>query len=97
MNTISFPEHEYESIQNYLNGLGYSYTTRVYKEVGIYKVGQLYEAPWGEILKIDEVQTFRKVSDRPFYDEMSNKEKNEIRRYSEDMGLPYEFIRFSKC
>ncbi len=97
MNTISFPEHEYESIQNYLNGLGYCYTTRVYKEVGIYKVGQLYEAPWGEILKIDEVQTFRKVSDRPFYDEMSNEEKNEIRRYSEDMGLPYEFIRFSKC
>ncbi len=33
MNTISFPEHEYESIQNYLNGLGYCYTTRVYKEV----------------------------------------------------------------
>ena len=48
---ISFPEHEYESIQNYLNRLGYCYTTRVYKE---------------------------------------------IRKYSEDMGLPYEFIRFIK-
>ena len=84
---ISFPEHEYESIQNYLNTLGYCYTTRVYKEIRKYKVGELYIAPWGDVLKIDEVNTYWKVSDRPFY---------EIRKYSEDMGLPYEFIKFSK-
>ena len=36
---ISFPEHEYESIQKYLNTLGYCYTTRVYKEIRKYKVG----------------------------------------------------------
>lgn len=47
-------------------------------------------------MKIDEVKTYRKVSERPFYDEMSNDEKAEIRRYSEDIGLPYEFIKFSK-
>ena len=93
---ISFPEHEYKSIQTYLNKLGYCYTTRVYKEVGKYKVGQSYTAPWGDILKIDEVTTYRKVSDRPFYDEMSDEEKAEIRKYSEDMGLPYEFIKFSR-
>lgn len=45
---ISFPEREYESIQNYLNKLGYFYTTRVYKEIGKYKVGELYTAPWGD-------------------------------------------------
>lgn len=39
---ISFPEHEYESIQNYLNNLGHCYTTRVYKEVGKYIVGKSY-------------------------------------------------------
>lgn len=50
---ISFPEREYEAIQNYLNKLGYCYTTRVYKEIGKYKVGELYTAPWGDILKID--------------------------------------------
>lgn len=94
---ISFPEHEYESIQNFLNTLGYCYTTRVYREVGKYKVGQRYRAPWGDVLKIDEVKTYWKVSDRPFYDEMSADEKSEIRKYSEEMGLPYEFIRFSKC
>ena len=49
------------------------------------------------MLRIDDVQTYFKVIDRPFYDEMSENEKNEIRKYSEDMGLPYEFIRFSKC
>ncbi len=93
---ISFPEQEYESIQNYLSKLGYCYTTRVYKEIGKYKVGELYTAPWGDILKIDEVKTYWKVSDRPFYDEMNDDEKTEIRKYSEDIGLPYEFIKFSK-
>lgn len=93
---ISFPEHEYESVQNYLNKLGYCYTTRVYKEVGKYKEGELYTAPWGDVLQIDEVKTYRKVSERPFYDEMSDEEKIEIYKYSEEMGLPYEFIKFSR-
>ena len=93
---ITFPEHEYESVQNWLNKQGYCYTTRVFKEVGKYKVGESYLAPWGDVLRIDDVQIFRKVSDRPFYDEMSDAEKAEIRKYSEDMGLPYEFIRFSR-
>ena len=93
---ISFPEHEYESVQNYLNTLGYCYTTRVYKEIGKYKAGKLYAAPWGDVLRIDEVKTYWKVSERPFYYYMSDDERVEIRRYSEDMGLPYEFIKFSR-
>ena len=93
---ISFPEHEYKLVQHYLNKLGYCYTTRVYKETGKYKVGDLYAAPWGDVLKIDEIRIYWKVSDRPFYDEMSDDEKIEIRKYSEDIGLSYEFIKFSK-
>ena len=93
---ISFPEHEYKLVQHYLNKLGYCYTTRVYKETGKYKVGELYTAPWGDVLKIDEIRIYWKVSDRPFYDEMSDDEKIEIRKYSEDIGLTYEFIKFSK-
>ena len=96
LDVISFPEHEYESIQNYLSKQGFCYTTRVYKEIGKYKVGERYIAPWGDVLKIDEVRTYWKVSDRPFYDEMSDAEKREIFHCSEEMGLPYEFIRFSK-
>ena len=93
---MTFPEHEYESVQDCLNNLGFCYTTRVYKETGKYKTGKLYIAPWGDILRIDDVNIYQKVSDRPFYDEMSDEEKAEIRKYSEDMGLPYEFIRFSR-
>ena len=93
---ISFPEHEYKLVQHYLNKLGYCYNTRVYKETGKYKVGELYAAPWGDVLKIDEIRIYWKVSDRPFYDEMSDDEKIEIRKYSEDIGLSYEFIKFSK-
>ena len=94
---ISFPVHEYQSVQNHLHRLGYCYTTRVYKETGKYVVGQIYRAPWGGLLRIDEVKTYWKVSERPFYDEMSEAERAEIRMYSEDMGLPYEWIRFSGC
>lgn len=93
---ITFPEHEYESIQHYLNKQGYCYTTRVYKELGKYRVGECYLAPWGDVIRIDEVNSYWKVSDRPFFDEMSDDEKTEIHKYSEDIGLPYEFIKFSK-
>ena len=40
LDTITFPKHEYESVQSWLNKQGYCYTTRVYKEVGKYKVGE---------------------------------------------------------
>lgn len=46
--------------------------------------------------EIDEVKKYWKVSDRPFYDKMNDNEKAEIHKYSEDIGLPYEFIKFSK-
>ena len=94
---ISFPKSEHKSIKNRLNTLGYCYTTRVSEEVGKYKVGGLYVAPWGDVLKIDEVRKYRKVRERPFYDEMSEDEKTKIRKYSEDIGLPFEFIKFSKA
>ena len=57
---ISFPEHEYESVQDYLNKNGYCYTTRVYKEVGKYQAGKIYIAPWGDILKIEEAKEYQK-------------------------------------
>lgn len=93
---ITFPEHEYGSVQEWLDRQGFCYTTRVYREVGKYKAGESYLAPWGDVLRIDEVQVFTKVSDRPFFDEMSDGEKAEIFQYSEKLGLPYEFIRFSR-
>lgn len=93
---ITFPEHEYDAVQKWLDKQGFCYTTRVYKEAGKYKVGESYLAPWGDVLRIDEVQTYTKVSDRPFFDEMSEEEKDEILKYSENIGLPYEFIRFSR-
>ena len=93
---ILFPDYEHEAIKKYLSTLGYCYTTRTYKEVGKYKVGELYVAPWGDVLRIDEVRTYQRVRERPFYDEMSKSERAEILRYSENLGLPYEFIKFSR-
>ena len=42
---ISFPEHEYDSVKKWLDKQGFCYTTRVFKEVGKYKVGKSYIAP----------------------------------------------------
>lgn len=93
---ISFPKNEYEDIQNFLDEHGYCYTTRVYKETNKYKVGELYRAPWGDVLKINEVTKYWKLIERPFYDEMTKNQKKVLRKYSEDMGLLYEFIKFSR-
>jgi len=93
---ISFPKHEYEDIQNFLDEQGYCYTTRVYKETNKYKVGELYRAPWGDVLRIDEVTKYWKLSERPFHDRITANQKKVLRKYSEDMGLPYEWIKFSR-
>jgi hypothetical protein len=93
---ISFPKHEYEDIQNFLDEQGYCYTTRVYKETNKYKAGELYRAPWGDVLRIDEVTKYWKLSERPFNDRITANQKKVLRKYSEDMGLPYEWIKFSR-
>lgn len=51
--------------------------------------GEAYTAPWGDVLKIDEVKTYWKVSDRPFYDEMNDDEKIEICKYFEDIRFRF--------
>ena len=62
----------------------------------VFSFHNAHTSSWGDVLKIEEVKTYWKVSDRPFYDEMNDDEKIEICKYSEDIGLPYEFIKFSK-
>jgi hypothetical protein len=46
--------------------------------------------PGGKIICSD-FHPFTKI-----YDEMCDDEKAEIRKYSENMGLEYEFIKFSR-
>jgi hypothetical protein len=93
---ISFPKNEYEVIKKFLDEHGYCYTTRVYKETNKYKDGELYKAPWGDVLKINEITKYRKLSEHPFYDKITKNQKKIILKYSEDMGLQYEWIKFSR-
>jgi hypothetical protein len=93
---MSFPKNEYEDIKKFLDEQGYCYTTRVYKETNKYKIGELYKAPWGDVLRIDEVTKYWKLSERPFYDKITASQKKVLRKYSENMGLPYEWIKFSR-
>ena len=94
--TINFPETEYNQIQEDLYRNGYCYTTRVSVEINKYEIGKTYKTPWGDYVKIDEKKRYMKLSDHPFYNELTGAQKKTIRSLSEDISKPYVVIKFSR-
>lgn len=91
---MTFPQNEYSSIINRLNLGKPCYTTRVYKELGIYKEGVEYNTFWNQIIVVTQIQQFNKVADHPFYNELTPTQREEIYQYSEKISKPYELIAF---
>lgn len=91
---MTFPENEYSSIINRLNQGKLCYTTRVYKELGIYKEGVEYNTPWNQTIVVIQIQQFNKITDHPFYKELTPAQREEIYQYSEKIGKCYELITF---
>jgi hypothetical protein len=91
---MSFPENEYSSINNRLNQGKLCYTTRVYKEFGIYREGTKYNTPWNQTIVVIQIQQFSKIAEHPFYSELTSDQRDEIYRYSEKIGKCYELIAF---
>ena len=94
---ISFPKEEYQSIQKDLDRNGYCYTTRVSNEINKYKVGSSYETPWNEIIIIDNIKKYKKVSDHPFYNELTKAQIKLIYKYSEAINNPFAVLKFSRA
>lgn len=93
-NTMTFPENEYSSIINRLNQGKLCYTTRVYKELGKYKEGAEYNTPWHQTIVVIQIQQFSKITDHPFYKELTPYQREEIYQYSEKVDKSYELIAF---
>lgn len=87
---ISFPEKEEDSIKEQLDSRGYCYTTRVKDERGKYLRGNIYIAPWGDVLKIDEVKLYGALWEHPFLQDLTEEQKKQID------GHRYEVIKFSR-
>ncbi|MEO3944687.1 hypothetical protein [Gorillibacterium sp. CAU 1737] len=92
--TMTFPENEYSSIVNRLNQGKTCYTTRVYKELGIYREGVKYNTPWNQTIVVIQIQQFNKIADHPFYKELTPAQREEIYQYSEKADKSYELIAF---
>jgi len=90
INKMSFPEDEEDSIKEYLDTLGHCYTTRVKKERGKYLVGNIYIAPWGDVLKIDKVKLYGALWEHPFLQDLTEDMKKQIGDHK------YEVIKFSR-
>lgn len=93
---MSFPENEYDSIMERLDSGKICYTTRVLKEYGKYKLGETYTTPFERTIRIENIKKYEKISEHPFYDELTIQQRDEIYQYSEAINKPYELIAFIK-
>jgi len=90
---ISFPKNEYASYLNRLKDNKVIYTTRVSNEVNKYHFGEKYNSEFG-VLKVISLKHFSKLSDHPFYSELSNEQLQEIETYIDELG--YDVIGLIK-
>jgi len=88
MKRISFPKIEWPSIRRRLRLKGNVWTTRVSAELGKYRKNSLYQAPWGDILKVAKKTRLTGIAKHPFRDRLTAAQKKIIVRYG-----TYDIIR----
>lgn len=86
MEYIDFPKEEYKKYLDRINENKIIYTTRVSSEVGKYKLNNIYNSPFGK-LRVIEVKHFNLIEEHPFFEELNNNQKEEIRKYEEEFGI----------
>jgi len=76
---MSFPRDEWSDLKNRLKNKLKVYTTRVEKEQGKYKEGQMVSTPLqSKPLKIVSVKTYKKIEDHPFYEYLTPSQMRQI-------------------
>jgi hypothetical protein len=81
---IDFPKTEYESLKKRLSKNKPIYTTRIKDEQNKYDLNDIVLSPFG-YLKVSDIQTFSKIQDHPFYDNLSIDEKETIKDHIFDV------------
>ena len=83
---IDFPKSEHKDIKKQLKERGHIYTTRVDKDYGKYKEGDILTSPFGT-LRVKDVDKYNKLEDHPHLDELTDKNKEDIGKHK------YEYIK----
>lgn len=71
---ISFPKEEIPTLQSQDQII----TTRVKEECGKYKMGDIVITPWGDRFTVNKLIKYKRITDHPFYKELTESQKNEI-------------------
>jgi hypothetical protein len=62
---ITFPKQEWPDIKEILEEKGFCSNTRCCRELNKYKVGAIYQAPWGDLVKIIKVTRYNQLEKIP--------------------------------
>jgi len=87
---ISFPRNEWPAIRRRLAATGWFYTTRVSRELGLYRKDRRYLAPWRQVLRVESIRRLRNLADHPFFDQLTTAQKRLISKFG-----TYEVIKLS--
>ncbi len=82
MKKITFPKIEKSDVKNKLKAGEQIVTTRVSKDQGRYSAGERIEYA-GFLLRVVKVETFDKLEEHPFGEELDGKIKRDIERMGE--------------
>lgn len=74
---IDFPKTEHKDLKKRLKDDGKIYTTRTSDEQDKYEKGEELGSPFGD-LKVKNIKTYKKLEDHPFFDELTDTQKEEI-------------------
>ena len=82
MKTITFPKEEWKAYQKRLNNDQCIITIRVSNEYGKYKLNDKYQAPWGDMLLVIEINEMTDIKDFPYYNELTKEQQDFLKDYN---------------
>ena len=88
---MPFPAEEHDDMRQRLQQGQPTYTTRIDKERGKYKVGSRYKTPWGDRVTVDQSTPYEDLDSHPFQAELTDSWKQQL------AGQPGEVLKLTKA
>jgi len=93
---MSFPKREWANYKKQLEEIGSCSSTRCCKELGKYKIGDIYKTPWGDTIKIIKVTKYKKAEDIPTWHLMDKGMKISVRKGEIYGNSQWDHVIFEK-
>ena len=93
---MPFPKREWKDIKKILAETGQCSTVRCCYELGRYKVGEIFETPWKDLVKIVKVTRYNRAEDIPTWKLLDKGMKISVRMGSRYGGSKWDHIYFKK-